>query len=295
MCKTLFPTMTRTLSLFISVTYQKVNKFRIHNGLQAGYIRGLTICRQQRNIQSIKFRTCTTNRFLPLASSPLACTAKGFCTVSSKLSLRTHTTFPPGNSLNEDIDLIAVKLKNELKNVLVVAGAGLSTPSGIPDFRSPGSGIYDNIQKYKLPYPEAIFDIEYFRTHPQPFNTWSKEFLPGVNYQPSIGHYFIRLLQDKNKLLRHFTQNIDGLEVLAGVQEQNIVAAHGSFSTASCIYCKKPADFQKVKTAILNEETPHCQGKDRIFINSKKNCGVKVWSGVKLSETQSITCAISIF
>ncbi len=44
-----------------------------------------------------------------------------------------------------------------------MAGAGLSTPSGIPDFRTPGSGIYDNLRKYRLPYPEAIFDINYFR------------------------------------------------------------------------------------------------------------------------------------
>ena len=57
-----------------------------------------------------------------------------------------------------------------------MAGAGLSTPSGIPDFRSPGTGIYDNLQQYNLPYPEAIFDINYFRYFPEPFYTWAKEF-----------------------------------------------------------------------------------------------------------------------
>ena len=92
------------------------------------------------------------------------------------------------------------------------------------------SANYLNVMKI-----EAIFDISYFRHHPKPFNVWSKEFLPGVNYKPSIGHFFIRLLQDKNLLLRHYTQNIDGLESIAGVEEENIVAAHGSFSTASCI------------------------------------------------------------
>ena len=133
-----------------------------------------------------------------------------------------------------DVKEIA-KVVGSAQDVLVMAGAGLSTPSGIPDFRSPGSGIYDNLAKYKLPYPEAIFDIEYFRVNPEPFNVWSKEFLPGVNYKPSIGHYFVRVLQDKQLLLRHYTQNIDGLEVIAGVDEDKIVAAHGSFSTASCI------------------------------------------------------------
>ena len=139
---------------------------------------------------------------------------------------------------NTNIDLIAdtiASVAGKPRKVLVMAGAGLSTPSGIPDFRTPGSGIYDNLSKYRLPYPEAIFDIQYFRVDPKPFNVWSKEFLPGVNYKPSIGHFFIRLLQDKNLLLRHYTQNIDGLESIAGVEEENIVAAHGSFSTASCI------------------------------------------------------------
>ena len=50
-------------------------------------------------------------------------------------------------------------------------------------FRTPGSGIYDNLRKYNLPYPEAIFDIAYFRSNPEPFNTWAKEFFPGVNYR----------------------------------------------------------------------------------------------------------------
>jgi hypothetical protein len=57
----------------------------------------------------------------------------------------------------------AVENIEKSSKILVMAGAGLSTPSGIPDFRSPGSGIYDNLKQFNLPYPEAIFDIQYFR------------------------------------------------------------------------------------------------------------------------------------
>jgi NAD-dependent deacetylase sirtuin 3 len=69
-----------------------------------------------------------------------------------------------------------------------------------------GSGIFHNLKQYNLPYPEAIFDIEYFRHTPQPFNTWAKEFFPGVNYQPNLVHYFVKLLDDKGKLTRLYTQ-----------------------------------------------------------------------------------------
>lgn len=49
------------------------------------------------------------------------------------------------------------------KNIVVMTGAGISTAAGIPDFRSPGTGLYDNLQKYDLPYPQAVFEINFFR------------------------------------------------------------------------------------------------------------------------------------
>jgi len=49
------------------------------------------------------------------------------------------------------------------KNIIVMTGAGISTAAGIPDFRSPGTGLYDNLQKYDLPHPQAVFDIDFFR------------------------------------------------------------------------------------------------------------------------------------
>ena len=129
----------------------------------------------------------------------------------------------------------AAKIIDQSSKVIVMTGAGLSTPSGIPDFRTPGSGIYDNLQKYNLPYPEAIFDIDYFRSKPEPFYAWAKEFFPtGYKYKPNEGHHFIKTLNEKEKLLRLFTQNIDGLELLAGLPMEKMVFAHGSFSSASC-------------------------------------------------------------
>jgi len=246
--------MARPILILRSTIYNKINKLSTYAGLQFGHITTNDSATLLCNIRPIKSINWKKNPFfVPGIFSST------YCTEHTPSRLRKYTTFPPGGFLSADIDRIATKIKDESCNVLVMAGAGLSTPSGIPDFRSPESGIYDNLQKYKLPYPEAIFDIDYFRAQPQPFNTWCKEYLPGVNYKPSIGHYFVRLLQDKGKLLRHYTQNIDGLDVLAGVEEENIVAAHGSFSNASCINCKKPADLEEVKKTILSDGTPYCE------------------------------------
>ncbi|KAG9334392.1 hypothetical protein JZ751_008141, partial [Albula glossodonta] len=101
--------------------------------------------------------------------------------------------------------------EREYRRIVVMAGAGISTPSGIPDFRSPGSGLYDNLQQYNLPYAEAIFEINYFHHNPKPFFALAKELYPG-NYQPNAAHYFI----------------------LAGIPPSQLVEAHGTFANATC-------------------------------------------------------------
>jgi len=58
-----------------------------------------------------------------------------------------------------------------------MTGAGISVAAGIPDFRTPGTGLYSQIKKYDLPYPEAIFELKYFKKQPKPFYTLSKAFL----------------------------------------------------------------------------------------------------------------------
>ncbi|KAJ3015846.1 NAD-dependent protein deacetylase sirtuin-2 [Thoreauomyces humboldtii] len=133
------------------------------------------------------------------------------------------------------LEAIANYIKsNNVSRIIVLTGAGISTASGIPDFRSPGTGLYANLQKYALPYPEAIFDMKYFRRNPEAFYTLARELFPG-EFAPAVSHHFIRLLQDKKVLLRNYTQNIDTLERVAGVDPDLIVEAHGSFAAAHCV------------------------------------------------------------
>lgn len=157
-----------------------------------------------------------------------------------------------------DLDQAASLLRDPTSRIVVLAGAGTSTSAGIPDFRSPKTGLYANLAAYDLPYPEAVFDLEYFEQRPQPFYTLARDLWPGVNYPPTLTHSFYALLHLKNRLISVLTQNIDGLERAAGVPDHLLVEAHGSFATASCIVCRHPADSERVKQHVLRGTVARC-------------------------------------
>ena len=118
---------------------------------------------------------------------------------------------------------------------------------------------YDNLEKYNLPYPEAVFDLSFYQTNPQPFVSLAKELWPGRTHSPTLSHSFVSLLDSKNLLVRNYTQNIDGLEVLAGVSESKLVECHGHFRASSCTNCGVPMDVKDCYSAIVDmEKVPIC-------------------------------------
>lgn len=167
-------------------------------------------------------------------------------------------TVPPTVLASRNLDGIAEYVRaGQAKKITVMVGAGISTSAGIPDFRSPETGLYANLARLNLPYAEAVFDIDYFRENPEPFYTLAHELYPG-KFRPTITHSFIRLLHDKGLLLKLFTQNIDCLEREAGVPGDKIVEAHGSFARQSCIECKTAYPQEEIKDHIANKTIPRC-------------------------------------
>ncbi|XP_016310815.1 NAD-dependent protein deacetylase sirtuin-3-like [Sinocyclocheilus anshuiensis] len=184
---------------------------------------------------------------------------KGKSYQSSSPSAKAVLSSPSGSSVPRGaLDTIGLLMKlGRVRNIVVVAGAGISTASGIPDFRTPGTGLYANLAKYDIPYPEAIFNIDYFSDNPHPFFSLAKELFPG-HHCPNYVHYFIRMLHQKGLLLRMYTQNIDGLEKLCGIPDDKLVEAHGSFATAACHLCYTPYPAEEAKQAIMNGNVPIC-------------------------------------
>ena len=117
---------------------------------------------------------------------------------------------------------------------------------------TPGTGLYDNLEKYDLPYPEAVFDIAFFKKQPRPFFELARAIHPGgANLKPTLAHYFLALLHRRGQLRRMYTQNIDTLERRAGMPPDVLVEAHGSFASGTCLSCGAHASGEEVQASIF--------------------------------------------
>ncbi|KAH7646466.1 nad-dependent protein deacetylase sirtuin-2-like protein [Dermatophagoides farinae] len=165
------------------------------------------------------------------------------------------------DNVHENVDGISIEnIVNGIKNrkydhIIFMCGAGISTSAGIPDFRSPKTGLFHQLEKYNLPYPEAVFDVQFFSSNPKPFYHLAKNLLPD-KFKATPCHYFMRLIHDKNQMLRLYTQNIDSLERIAGIPADKLVEAHGSFHTGHCINkeCRKEYSFESMKKIVLDND-----------------------------------------
>lgn len=132
------------------------------------------------------------------------------------------------------------KIINESDNIVFFGGAGVSTSSGIPDFRSK-DGLYN--QRYAYP-PEEILSHSFFYNNPLEFYKFYKDKMNLINFKPNITHYKLKELEDSGKLKCVITQNIDGLHHKAG--SKNVLEIHGSIYNNYCDKCGRYYDTGKV-------------------------------------------------
>lgn len=146
--------------------------------------------------------------------------------------------------MNEKIKLFQKMLK-ESNRIVFFGGAGVSTESGIPDFRSK-DGLYN--QYYKYP-PEEILSHTFFLNHMEEFYEFYKDKLNSLKYEPNITHIKLAELEKIGKLKAIVTQNIDGLHQKAG--SKTVYELHGSVLRNYCMKCNKFYDAEYVF---------HCKG-----------------------------------
>jgi NAD-dependent SIR2 family protein deacetylase len=95
--------------------------------------------------------------------------------------------------------------EGKFKKIVILTGAGISVSAGIPDFRSPGTGLYDNLKQYNLPFAEAIFTLDYFNEHPEAFYKLAESFLSLDKFDATPTHHFCKMLHDKGILKEYVT------------------------------------------------------------------------------------------
>ncbi len=150
----------------------------------------------------------------------------------------------------EDKILELKKLIDESNNIVFFGGAGVSTESGIPDFRSK-DGLYN--QKYKYP-PEEILSHTFFINYTDEFYKFYREKMNSLKYEPNITHIKLAQLENIGKLKAIVTQNIDGLHQKAG--SKIVYELHGSVLRNYCMKCKR---FYDAEYVFNSSDIPRCE------------------------------------
>ena len=135
-----------------------------------------------------------------------------------------------------------------------LGGAGVSTESGIPDFRSE-NGLYN--QPYKFS-PEKILSHNFFFNQPKIFYDYYLEKIINIDPMPNEGHIVLKQLEDAHRLIAIITQNIDGLHHMAG--SKNIYELHGNIHQNHCVKCHKSFDIDYLRQSPSPVRCDQCNG-----------------------------------
>ena len=153
----------------------------------------------------------------------------------------------------------AADLFRQSKHAVVLTGAGLSTPSGIPDFRSTGTGLWSSDE------PLEVASLSTFRTTPERFFEWFRPLASQIfNAQPNSAHCALAELEKAGHLDSIITQNIDTLHQKAG--SKTVIEMHGTMQTLTCTQCYHQVDAALYLASFVeNGEIPHCPKCDQIL------------------------------
>jgi NAD-dependent deacetylase len=148
--------------------------------------------------------------------------------------------------------LTALNLLRNAHYAIALTGAGISTPSGIPDFRSAGSGLWENAESMQ------VASIVGFKTQPQRFYDWVRPLVNVIlSAEPNAAHLALSRMERSGRLQCVITQNIDLLHTRAG--SQHVIEVHGNLREMTCIGCYTVYEAQRfINPFVLDGRAPHC-------------------------------------
>jgi NAD-dependent deacetylase len=152
----------------------------------------------------------------------------------------------------------AANVLREASYAVAFTGAGISTPSGIPDFRSPGTGLWHQVR------PALVASTWTLRLRPQVFYEWMRPLAHRIlEAEPNAAHRALVELEEAGRLNAVITQNIDGLHQTAG--SRRVLELHGHTRTASCLGCGRTVDTAPIIETFLMGDVPHCAWCDGVL------------------------------
>jgi NAD-dependent deacetylase len=178
---------------------------------------------------------------------------------------------------------LASEMLKHSHQAVVLTGAGISTPSGIPDFRSPGIGLWTRF------LPMEVASLSTFRYEPELFYKWLHPLaVHMLSAKPNPAHVALAKLQTSGYISTIITQNIDGLHTRAGAN--NVLEIHGTLNTLTCIKCfRQVSSISVIQEYIDHCSIPHCHNCDGILkpdiILYEEQLPVKTW--IKAEEASS--------
>lgn len=174
----------------------------------------------------------------------------------------------------------------ECNNIVFFGGAGVSTESGVKDYRSQ-DGLYNTVKEYGVS-PEEILSHSFFFQHPETFYDFYRKYFV-VDVEPNNAHKASAELEKMGKLKAVITQNIDGLHQRAG--SKNVIELHGNASEFSCGACGKEAESKSVLDIIKNGQVPKCKHCDGLMKPKVVLYGENLYEGVPEAAVEYISKA----
>jgi NAD-dependent deacetylase len=177
----------------------------------------------------------------------------------------------------------------EARNVVAFTGAGISTESGIPDYRSPG-GIWTKFRP--IEFGEFMSSTEARR------ETWRRKFASDEVLRkatPNAGHRALARLVEQGRMTAVVTQNIDGLHQASGVPDDKVIELHGNATYATCLECRRRYELEWVREIFaIDERLPLCTGCGGIIKTATISFG-QAMPEAEMERAQEVTLAADLF